>query len=153
MEVILPAKEPPETVPTKQSLNEKRWLLFVYVPVFTTFLVTVSVIFEQDQGLTSLVNVLLTLGLNIFAFVWCRIDGRERTYEFHQLFPVAVIILGLVAVLYYLFRSRGLQGGLISTGWLLLYMAVCFVMITIVGVIVLIVLALTGVISPEIFAE
>jgi hypothetical protein len=153
MEVIMPSDEPPETVPSKQSLNEKRWLLFVYVPVFTTFLVTMSVIFEQDQGLTSLVNVLLTLGLNIFAFVWCRIDGRERNYKFHQLFPVAVIILGLVAVLYYLFRSRGFSGGLVSTGWLLLYMAACFVMVTIVGVIMLIVLASTGVISPEIFAE
>ncbi len=48
-------------------------------------------------------------------FWWYVIDTRQRNYRRSPLINVCVIILALLALPYYFFRSRGFKQGLIST--------------------------------------
>jgi len=153
MEEITFFDEPPETVPNKQFFNQKRRLLFIYIPIFASVGFLAALGFEDSKGTSRLIDLLLTLGLNYAAYVWIRIDSEESGYELHYVFAFAVIILGLLALLYYLFRSRGFRGGLISTGWFLLYAATCFVATIILSLVISIALVLVGILPPEVFDE
>jgi hypothetical protein len=51
---------------------------------------------------------------------------------------LTIYLTGTIALIYYLFRSRGLSGGLCSIGWLLLY----FIGILVLAVVTDLVLAL-----------
>lgn len=141
----------PMTERRKPILDEKRWLLFVYVPIFVVAIMLFGAIFEDHRGISRVVDVMGTLGLNILAFAWCRIDSRERGYKLHRYFSYAVVILGTLALLYYLFRSRGFRRGLVSTGWLVLYILLCLVAALIVATVILVVLAVIGVMPSKIF--
>lgn len=93
-------------------------------------------------------DLLGTIALNIVVFIWIRHDSRERGYKLHSLFPYVVVIFGLLALIYYLFRSRGFPDGLFSTGWMLLYGAALIIAATIVTLLIGVVLVLIGVL-PE----
>jgi hypothetical protein len=55
-------------------------------------------------------------------FAWYHIDARQRGYRRPAWLNIGVILLAIVAMPYYFFRTRGLKGGLISTGLALLLM-------------------------------
>lgn len=59
------------------------------------------------------IHALLTLTL---VFVWVVIDARERRYKASIFLKVAMLCLAIVALPYYLFRSRGLAGGIKALG-------------------------------------
>jgi heme/copper-type cytochrome/quinol oxidase subunit 4 len=130
-------------------LTEKRWLLFVWVPLFTIAFEMVGMIMPQKSDLSTLISLFLAIGLNVAAFAWCRMDSRERRYELHRFFPFAVIIFGWLALIYYLFRSRGARGGLISTAWFALYAILLFLGAIIVDTILLTALMVFGIIPPQ----
>lgn len=146
-EIELPNPEPP-----KLFLGEKRRLLFVYVPVFTFVFVALSLVFGENKGIERLFDIVLTLGLNVFAFVWCRFDSTERRYQLSRLFGYAVVIFGTLALIYYLFRSRGFLGGLRSVGWLLLYAVLLFLTTSILSAAVVLLLVVIGVVSPSVLS-
>lgn len=143
------------TEPTSPSpfLTDKRKVLFIYVPLFLTFITILSVVFatvlEEDKVKSQVFDLVTGVGLNICAFAWCRFDSRERAYQLSRHFPIAIVLLGAFALLYYLFRSRGFKGGFLAVGWLILYIAICVAAVSIVGVIIMIVLLLTGVVPIE----
>ena len=136
--------------PRKLFLTEKRWLLFVYVPIFVCACSVLVIIFEEDKGFSLLIDLVLALGLNVFELMWCRMDGRERGYQLHRHFTFAVVIFGVLALLYYLFRSREFRGGLVSTGWLVLYVVALVVVSSLVSGLAIMVLILTGAVSPSV---
>lgn len=140
----------PATQTSEVFKSEKRWLLFVYIPIFVTVGSVIGIIFDNHKDFSRLVDVILTLGLNIFSFAWCRMDSRERGYELHRYFPFAVIIFGTFALLYYLFRSRGFRGGLISIGWLILYAVLVVVAASIIVGVIVTALVLVGVVPSAI---
>ncbi len=55
-----------------------------------------------------------------FAFRWYALDATERRFRRSPVLNVAIVALWLVAFPYYLFRTRGLWGGLRGTGVFLL---------------------------------
>lgn len=55
-------------------------------------------------------------------FAWYRIDARQRGYRRTAWLDIGVILLAVVAMPYYFFRTRGFKGGLASTGLGLLLM-------------------------------
>lgn len=56
-------------------------------------------------------------------FAWYRIDARQHGYRRSIWLNIGVILLAIVAMPYYFFRTRGLKRGLVSTGLALLLMA------------------------------
>jgi hypothetical protein len=153
MEEIALPDEPLDTKPRRTLLTEKRWLLFVYVPVFTTIGLLGIEIVGDRKGLSDVFYWIAAIGLNISVFAWCKIDSRERGYKLHRFFPIVVIILGILVLLFYLFRSRGFRGGLISTGWLVLYAVSLDIVTAMIATIILIVLVLVGAVSPTVFNQ
>ncbi len=129
--------------------TEKRRLLFIYLPAFILVSLIASIAIDELAGENRVMDIVMSLGLNISAFAWCRMDSRERGYDLHRFFPFAIIIFGFLALLYYLFRSRGFRGGLIATGWLILYVVLCLAAVILVGLIIVTVLLLTGLVSSE----
>ncbi len=136
--------------PRKLFLTEKRWLLFVYVPIFVSVCTILGIIFEEHKGFSLLSDIALALGLNIFELMWCRMDSRERSYELHRHFTFAVVIFGVLALLYYLFRSREFRSGLISMAWLVLYVIALIVVSSVVSGLAIMILILLGAVSPSI---
>jgi hypothetical protein len=153
MEEIQQNQGTTEPTSPSPSLTDKRKVLFIYVPLFLTFITILSVVFaavlEEDKTKSQVFDLVTGVGLNICALAWCRFDSRERGYQLSRHFPIAIVLLGAFALLYYLFRSRGLKGGFISVGWLLIYIAVCVVAISIVGVVIMLLLLLTGVVPLD----
>ena len=132
---------------------EKRWILFLYVPVAFLVIIVLGVVFENDKTIASIFDIVATLALNVLAFAWCRVDADERGYELHRFFPFAMIIFGTLTLLYYIFRSRGFVGGLTSTGWLVLYTACCFVVSTLIGGLIILLLVQVGVVPGGVFTQ
>jgi hypothetical protein len=50
-----------------------------------------------------------------FTFAWYRLDSESRAFKRTPLLSIAVVGVGIVALPYYLFRTRGLRQGAIAT--------------------------------------
>lgn len=147
MEEIALQDEPQETEPRKPFLSEKGWVLYVYVPVFTLVGIAAGAVLPVKSGFPEVLNLVFGMGLNIFAFAWCRIDSRKRGYELHRLFPYAIVLFGDFALIYYLFRSRQFLDGLKSFGWFILYVVVLLITTTIIVFVVVISYAIIHVLT------
>ena len=66
---------------------------------------------------TALVFALIFI---ILIFAWYRIDSTQVGYPRSPWLNVGVIALGIVALPYYFFRSRGAKRGIVATGVMLL---------------------------------
>jgi hypothetical protein len=128
-------------------LTDKQKILFIYVPVVWFANVMFGIVFADSQAL-GIVTLILAIMLNVLALLWARIDADERQYELSPFFTLAVVVFGIFAIVYYLFRSRGASGGLISTGWLILYGVGMLFALMIVSLIVTLLLVAVGLL-PE----
>jgi len=63
----------------------------------------------ESGSVPLLLHALVTLSL---VFVWFLLDARDRGYKASIALRAAMVILTVVALPYYLFRSRGFAGGL-----------------------------------------
>ena len=131
------------------GLTDKQKILFIYVPLVTFASMMSRVVIGEDQAV-GVANLILGIVLNVLALLWARIDAEERAVELHPLFPVAVVVFGIFAIIYYLFRSRGASGGLISTGWLILYGVGMLFALMIVSLIVTLLLVAVGLLPESI---
>jgi hypothetical protein len=102
------------------SSTEKRQILFVYIPVLAFVSLLVDMMLGTNQ-IVGIFDLAAGIALNVLGLMWARIDAGERRYELSQYFTVAVILLGVFAIAYYLFRSRGFEKGLAATGLMILY--------------------------------
>lgn len=131
--------------------REKRWLLFLYFPVLLLVYFVLAIILDHYQpGTGRAFDIVFGIASNIMAFAWCRIDSRERGYELHRLFAYAIVILGVAALIYYVFRSRGFSGGLSAVGWLVAYLSCVYILVLLISVVIFIALIATGLVSPNI---
>jgi len=137
--------------PKPSIATKKRWLLFVYAPAVTVVSLVIGIIIDYYAGGSRVGDIIGTIALNIVAFVWIRLDSSERDYKLHRLFAYAVVIFGTLALIYYLFRSRGFRGGMISALWLLLYIVLLIIGSMIIGLIIMLILVLVGLLPVEIF--
>jgi len=85
-----------------------------------------------------LITIFTAIGFTVGVLIWCHIDARERGTTLGQGFRIAVILLMPIALIYYLFRSRGFAGGLLG----LLYAFGFYVLMVVTSVITDFVLAL-----------
>ena len=55
------------------------------------------------------------VGYAVGALLWCQVDGAERGFRVGPGLRIAIILIVLVAVPYYFFKSRGAKEGGLST--------------------------------------
>jgi hypothetical protein len=60
------------------------------------------------------------LGYTTVLFAWYAIDSDHRGYKRSRSLNLAFVALGILALPYYLFRTRGAKAGFIALGWFLL---------------------------------
>jgi len=101
-------------------LAEKRKILFIYIPLVAFASMMSGILFGENQAVT-FANLILGILVNVLALMWAKLDAEERSYELSRHFTLAVVIFGIFAIIYYLFRSRGMTGGLVTFGLLILY--------------------------------
>lgn len=102
------------------SATEKRQILFIYIPALAFVSLLVDLILGTNQ-IVAVFDLAAGIALNVLGLMWAKIDAAERRYELSRHFTVAVVLLGVFAIIYYLFRSRGLEKGLAATGLMVLY--------------------------------
>ncbi len=63
-----------------------------------------------------IITLLFAVGFNVLTVFWCVYDSRERDEETGRYFTLSVVIFGVFALFYYLFKTRGFKLGLIAIG-------------------------------------
>jgi len=131
-------------------LAEKRKILFIYIPLVAFASMMSGIVFGENQAVT-FTNLILGILVNVLALMWAKIDAEERSYELSRHFTLAVVVFGIFAIIYYLFRSRGMTGGLVTFGLLILYIVVMVFALAITTAIVTLLLVAVGLLPPSVF--
>src|SRR5947209_20407562 len=97
------------------SSTEKRQILFIYIPVLTFVSLLVDMMLGTNQ-IVSVFDLAAGIALNFLGLMWARIDAGDRRYELSRYYTVSVVLLGVFAIIYYLFCSRGFEKDLAATG-------------------------------------
>ena len=136
----------------EERFTDKQKILFLYIPVVAFASVMSGIVMGKDES-AGFVQIIFGITVNVLALWWAKIDADERAYTLSQFFPIAVVFFGVFAIIYYLFRSRGLNGGLTATGWLILYIVTTAIVLMIVSMIVTAVLVTVGLLPKELIME
>jgi len=131
-------------------LAEKRKILFIYIPLVAFASMMSGIVFGENQAVT-FANLILGILVNVLALMWAKIDAEERSYELSRHFTLAVVVFGIFAIIYYLFRSRGMSGGLVTFGLLILYIVVMVFALAITTAIVTFLLVAIGLLPRSVF--
>jgi len=131
-------------------LAEKRKILFIYIPLVAFASMMSGIVFGENQAVT-FTNLILGILVNVLALMWAKIDAEERSYELSRHFTLAVVVFGIFAIIYYLFRSRGMTGGLVTFGLLILYIVVMVFALAITTAIVTLLLVAIGLLPQSVF--
>lgn len=81
---------------------------------------------------SSPVDVVVTLLGALLIFSWYHLDSTRAGYRRSKVLNIAVILIAIIALPYYFFRSRGAKRGLVATGLFLLTL-LGFVLLSFVG--------------------
>ena len=130
-------------------LAEKRKILFIYIPLVAFASMMSGIVFGENQSVT-FANLILGILVNVLALMWAKLDAEERSYELSRHFTLAVVVFGIFAIIYYLFRSRGMSGGLVTFGLLILYIGATFLALIVVSVIFTFLLVAIGVLPQSV---
>jgi hypothetical protein len=80
--------------------------------------------FEGNNQIEQIISLPITIGYGVLTLFWCKMDADERNENVSARFRFLVVIFGVFALVYYLFKSRGLKKGFISFGYALLFFVV-----------------------------
>ena len=130
-------------------LTEKRKILLIYIPLVAFASLMAGVVFGQNQAV-GLAQLFFGIVINVLGLWWARIDAEERHYELSRHFTLAVVIFGIFAIIYYLLRSRGVRGGLISIGLLISYIVGVLFALIVVGSIITVLMVAAGLLPKSI---
>jgi hypothetical protein len=139
-----PGHEPPGT--------DKQKIVFIYIPILAFVSLLVDIILGTNQAV-GVVDLAAGVGLNLLGLMWAKSDAAERQYELSRHFTLAVVLLGVFAIIYYLFKSRGLSGGLTATGLMILYFAGVMIVIGIASALVTVILVTAGVLPANVLDQ
>ena len=109
-----------------------------------------GIVFGENQAVT-FANLILGILVNVLALMWAKLDAEERSYELSRHFTLAVVVFGIFAIIYYLFRSRGMTGGLVTFGLLILYIVVTVFALALTTAIVTFLLVAVGLLPQSVF--
>lgn len=110
------------------------------------FIITLAQVLIAPTGPAWGVMFMLTsIGWGVGMLYWCTADSKERGEELSTAAKVAIVAFGIFALIWYLFHTRGAAGGSRALGWLFLYAAAGFVLVTMAVALTLTVLHLAGI--------
>lgn len=93
-----------------------------YIPVGLLFACCLTAgLVDGGTGPGSGPNALATLGVVIpvlLVFIWYRLDAAEQRHRTSWGLNVAMAVIAVIAVPWYLFRSRGAARGVLAVGWM-----------------------------------
>jgi hypothetical protein len=101
------------------------------VIIFTVIANIFALWFEKNPPVSQIITFFTAIGYGIFILLWCSFDSRERNEDLGAGFRILLVIFGAFALLFYLFKSRGFKKGLISIGYLLLFLLILVLVNTI----------------------
>jgi hypothetical protein len=105
----------------KQPFWNPRRVVLAELLVFNIMMMLLMKGFQQHPYVSSVILIIDVFGWNIGILAWCKADSRMRGYQLHPKFPLAVVLFGVFAFVYYLFRSRGFLGALAGLGYAVLF--------------------------------
>ncbi len=101
-------------------LNPMRTVL-LQLAVFNVVMMLLTIGFERNLYVSSVLLIITVFGWNIGIFAWIRADSRKRGFSLHPKFSYAVVLFGILAFIYYLFRSRGFVNAWPALGYAFLF--------------------------------
>jgi len=115
----------PESAPSAESSNKRVALLSIagVLLVFYFF----QWYLGNPETRFQLLDLVFAVFFTIAVYFWCQIDAHEQGAKLSPFFGIAVLFFGPFAVMYYFFRTRGFQRGLVSIGWMLLFGLAVFI--------------------------
>ena len=115
--------------------NKRNILIALAILQVASTLAQWLLVFSENAFLAA--TIFAALGFTVGVLIWCHIDARERGISLGGGFRILMILVMPVALIYYLFKSRGFAGGLVSIGWSIGF----FIVLIVVNVVVNLLLA------------
>lgn len=126
------------------SLKTQKYIVIVASYLLLVFATLISIIFARNIYVSSSVTCLLVFGYGLAIYSWCQFDSRERGFQLSDWFSYLVVLFGTLALVYYLFRSRGFLRGLVALGLFILLIIGMLLIEVIFGIFLGIVMVLLG---------
>jgi hypothetical protein len=139
----------PETISTvvKRPFWTAKRIVLAESLGFVTVVAGLSIGLIRFPTLSTALSVINMLGCGVWMLAWIKADSRERGYALHRRFPLIVVVFGIFALIYYLFRSRGFLRGLAGVAYFLLFSILTLITAVVAGSLVLIIMVM--IIGPE----
>ena len=77
----------------------------------------VSAILGEQNSVAQTIDYIVIIALNFLVFAWCHYDSAERDDSFTTGWRFLVIILGIIALFIYFFKTRDTKQAFIAIGW------------------------------------
>lgn len=105
----------------------------------------VNVVLQPSGVAGSLIFLGSALCWGVGIFLWCRIDGKERGDPLTASENVAIVMFGLLALIWYLFKTRGAKGGFKALVWTLVYAIGSYIALVAMLTVAIVILKMAGV--------
>ena len=112
---------------TRQSFRENpKYIVLLLAGLFSAILGLFFVLFEES-GSHGIVRLVSFTCIAILVLAWCQFDSLERRQRLYPWLRLVIVVFGVFALFIYLFKSRGLKQGLLSSVWALISLFGLFV--------------------------
>ncbi|APZ91714.1 hypothetical protein [Fuerstiella marisgermanici] len=113
--------EPSSNEPAGETdLHAQKRRILIWLLVWSAIMGVVAM-FEDETQADPVVDLLLGLPFVILGIYWCRTDAAERGHYIGVPMSACLVLMFVLGLPIYLFQTRGLKG-ILSLGWLLLYL-------------------------------
>lgn len=115
--------------------SENTWNVMLAVLAITIFSVVALGIASNNEPLYNGIRLVATVAYGVAILIWCTVDSRGRGIELGYGFRIVIVFFGVFALVFYLFKTRGLKQGFVSVGYALLFFIVTILVSSLVAVV------------------
>lgn len=131
-----------ETEEVSYAQRKRKILLVLGITQVVAMLATV--LLGRFEAVSSLISIASTVGWAVGILMWVGVDSEERGTEVGGGLRIALIILGIFALSYYLIKTRGIADGLKGLGWAVLYFIIVVGTYFVLAMVILTAIAFAG---------
>jgi len=106
-------------------ITQPKRIVLILAGVFSVILGLFVVVLQP--GNHRIIRTISLACISLLVLAWCHFDSLERRQPLYTWLRGVILFLGLFALFIYLFKSRGLKQGLLSSGLALLSLFGLFV--------------------------
>ena len=104
----------------RTSLSRSKRTVLLVAASFAAILGPLMVLSFEAVGNFRIVRFVSIVGISLLVLAWCYFDSLERHQPLYPRLRLVILIFGVFALFIYLFKSRGLKQGIVSSGIALL---------------------------------